>query len=189
MDYFDNEKNVQEYIEMFKGYDGSELINELRKYVKDDALVLELGMGPGFDLDILKKYYNIIGSDKSKIFIDRYRKSNPDITVMQLDAIKLEINMKFDCIYSNKVMVHFTKAECIESVKKQKEILNPNGFLFHTFWNSNKTEEFDGLFFQYYTEDELKNIFIHNFNIIELKRYSEIEVEDSILIIVQNKKN
>ena len=42
---------------MAEGYDGSELIDELRNYLKDEASVLELGMGPGKDLDILNKYY------------------------------------------------------------------------------------------------------------------------------------
>lgn len=51
MSFFDNEKNVLEYIKMCEGFDGRELIQILSKYLPKDASVLELGSGPGKDLD------------------------------------------------------------------------------------------------------------------------------------------
>ena len=35
------------------------------------STLLELGMGPGKDLDLLKKTYSVTGSDSSKIFVYR----------------------------------------------------------------------------------------------------------------------
>lgn len=55
MGYFDDEKNVQNCLEMAEGYDGAELIQVLRDYLLAGASGLELGMGPGKDLDILLK--------------------------------------------------------------------------------------------------------------------------------------
>ena len=109
MGYFDSEKNVLDYLKMVEGYDGTELINELRKYLKDGSTVLEIGMGPGVDLDILKKYYKVAGSDSSKIFVERYKKQHPDADVFLLDATEISLDRKFDCIYSNKVLIHLTK--------------------------------------------------------------------------------
>jgi trans-aconitate methyltransferase len=118
MGYFDNEKGVQEYIKIAEGYDGAELIKELRPYLKYGATILELGMGPGKDLDILKKYYKATGSDISLFFIERYKKQYPNADVLQLDARSLRLNRRFDCIYSNKVLIHLTKKECHKSLKK-----------------------------------------------------------------------
>ena len=187
MGYFDNEKGVQEYIKMAKGYDGSELINELRHYLKDGATVLEIGMGPGVDLDILKKYYKVTGSDGSQVFVDRYKKQHPKSDVFQLDAKSLDINRRFDGIYSNKVLIHLTKKECQDSLRKQKTIINPNGLLFHSFWYGDKTEEYNGLLFVYYTEDELRNMIKNDYDILKIQRYTEMKRNDSIYLLLQKK--
>ena len=43
---------------MAEGFDGRELIEILKKYLSKGSTVLELGMGPGKDLDILNKNYS-----------------------------------------------------------------------------------------------------------------------------------
>ena len=53
MGYYDSEKNVKAYLEMADGYDGADLIAVLERYLPTGASVLELGMGPGKDLDLL----------------------------------------------------------------------------------------------------------------------------------------
>ena len=67
MMYFDDEKNVAEYIKMADGYDGREFIPILRAHLEDNATVLELGMGPGKDFELLSKYFRVTGSDRSHI--------------------------------------------------------------------------------------------------------------------------
>jgi len=84
--FFDTEKGVQEYIKMAEGYDGVELIRILQKYLPANSTVLELGMGPGKDMDILKKLYIVTGSVNSQIFLDKYKKNNPDADLLLLDA-------------------------------------------------------------------------------------------------------
>jgi len=54
MGFFDIEKGVEQYIKMAEGYDGAELIKILQKYLPKDSTVLELGIDPGKDMDILK---------------------------------------------------------------------------------------------------------------------------------------
>jgi cyclopropane fatty-acyl-phospholipid synthase-like methyltransferase len=188
MGYFDNKKNVQNYIKMINGYDGRELINELKNFLKKDSTLLELGMGPGKDLDILKKFYKVTGSDNSQIFLERYKKQNPNAEVIKLDAKSLEINRKFDCIYSNKVLIHLTKEECNESLKKQKEILNQDGILFHSFWHGNKIEKHHGLLFVYYKEKELKKMVENDYDILKIQKYNEFKKDDSIYLVVKRKK-
>lgn len=187
MGFFDNKKNVQEYIDMVEEYDGTEIIETLRTYLPKNSTVLELGMGPGKDLDLLSKYYNVTGSDSSQIFIDRYKKNHPKATVIKIDATDIKINQKYDCIFSNKVLIHLTKDECQKSFHQQKEILNSKGILFHTFWHGDKIEKHHDLLFTYYSEDELKKMVEKNYTILKMDRYTEFKENDSILMILQLK--
>jgi cyclopropane fatty-acyl-phospholipid synthase-like methyltransferase len=189
MGYFDDEKNVKDYIKMLEDYDYDPmvLINILKKHLKKGSTLLELGMGPGQDLDILRKYFNVTGSDSSQIFLNRYLKKHPESDIIMIDAKDIKIKRKFDCIYSNKVLIHLTKEECYSSFKQQNNILNSNGILFHTFWYGKKTEKYHDLLFTYYTEDELRNMIREKYNIISISRYTEDKKDDSILVIVQRK--
>jgi cyclopropane fatty-acyl-phospholipid synthase-like methyltransferase len=187
MGYFDNEKNVRDYIKMIddSDYDPMFIIDNLRKYLKNGSSLLELGMGPGHDFDILRNYYKVTGSDSSQIFLNMYKEKNPESDILKIDAKDIKIKRKFDCIYSNKVLIHFSKEECLSSFKQQKNILNNEGILFHTFWYGTKTEKYQGLLFTYYTEDELINMVKEDFNIVNIEKYTEDKKDDSILIVLQ----
>jgi len=65
MGFFDTEKGVDEYLKMAEGYDGTKLIKILQEFVPEKSTVLELGMDPGKDLDILSKTFTVTGSDYS----------------------------------------------------------------------------------------------------------------------------
>ncbi|MHA1186278.1 MAG: methyltransferase domain-containing protein, partial [Candidatus Heimdallarchaeota archaeon] len=96
--------------------------------------VLEIGMGPGKDFEILSEDFITTGSDKSEEFFNRYIKKNRNSDVLLLDAVTLETNRFFDCIYTNKVLHLLTKDDLDKSLKRQSEILLDNGLVFHTFW-------------------------------------------------------
>jgi len=130
MQYFHEEKNVLDYIKMAEDYDGKELIELLKKFLPEGSTILELGMGPGKDLDILSSDYIVTGSDFSNIFIQLYRKKNKNADLLLLDAITIKTKRKFDCVYSNKVLIHLTTQELMKSLKRQRNVLNPNGLVF-----------------------------------------------------------
>ena len=187
MGFFDTAKGVEQYIKMAKGYDGAELIKILQKYLSKNSTILELGIGPGKDMDILKKSYTVTGSDNSQIFLDKYKKNNSDADLLLLDAITMKTDSKFDCIYSNKVLHHLTKEDLTKSFQRQKEILNPHGILFHSFWKGNKVEEMEGLLFTYYEKENLKKIVESHFEILTLETYTEMEKDDSIYVILRTR--
>lgn len=187
MTYFNDKLKVLEYIKMCQGIDGKELIDVLRIHLKEESTVLELGMGPGNDLNLLKKYYIVTGSDNSQVFLDMYKENNEDIELLFLDAITINTEKKFDCIYSNKVLQHLTKKELYQSIERQKEVLRDEGLLFHTFWRGNSEEIYDGLRFVYYEKEELIKIFQSFFRVIDINYYSEQEDKDSIYIILMKK--
>ena len=187
MGFFDTEKGVEEYIKMAEGYDGEELIKILKKYLSANSTVLELGIGPGKDMDILKKSYKVTGSDYSQVFLEKYKKNNQDADLINLNAITLQTERKFDCIYSNKVLHHLTREDLAKSFQRQKEILNPNGIAFHSFWKGTKTENMEGLLFTYYEIEDLKKLTESNFDVLVSETYTEIETNDSIFTVLKIK--
>ena len=187
MGWYNSKKNVNEYIKMAECYDGKILIVILKKFLPKGSTVLELGMGPGKDLNLLKRYYVVTGSDLSKIFLDLYKRNNQLADLLLLDAITIKTDRKFDCIYSNKVLHHLSKTELKESLKKQNIILKKDGILFHSFWKGNKEEEKLGLKFVYYTKKELTKMIDNTFEILQINEYGELEDNDSIYLILKKK--
>ena len=185
-DYYQSKKHVMEYINMAEGYDGKQLIEVLKKHLPARSTVLELGMGPGKDLDILKTHFDVTGSDNSDIFLDMYREVHPNADLIHLDAESLNTNRHFDCIYSNKVLHHLSTKKLKKSIKRQKKLLKHPGILFHSFWHGEKDEIYKGLKFVYYTKNELFNYFSDDFEIIEIETYKEMEDNDSIYVIVKS---
>ena len=170
---------------MAKGFDGQKIISELKKHLPADSNILELGMGPGTDLNILKENYRVTGSDYSEIFINRYRKTHPNADLLVLDAITLETDRKFQGIYSNKVLIHLSHEELKQSLVRQYEALLPSGIICHSFWLGDKEENYDGLRFIYYRVNKLRTLFMDKFDVITIKKYKEIDPDDSLFIIAR----
>ncbi|SMO43649.1 Methyltransferase domain-containing protein [Saccharicrinis carchari] len=187
-DFYKNRRTVEKYIQMAKGFDGRDLIQKLKLYLLPHSHVLELGSGPGADFAILRKDFNVIGSDYSTEFLNRLRMRFPKDVFIELDAAKMDTALTFDCIYSNKVLHHLTNEELECSIQRQYEMLSANGIICHSFWKGSGTENFKGMFVNNHTEASLKDFFSHYFNILELSSYKEFETEDSLLYIGSKKK-
>jgi SAM-dependent methyltransferase len=166
------------------GYDGSEFVPMLRHYLPDGATVLELGMGPGKDVEILGKYFQVTGSDKSQVFVDRYLETHPDADVVRLDACDMAIERTFDGIYSNKVLYHLNRDELRQSLKRQLALLKPGGILFHTIWVGEGGEDMKGLHFEYVAEQSFAEL-LEDGVIVEATRYAEMEPDDSIYFVAK----
>ncbi len=190
MNFFMKEENVDKYIKMVKDYDSSEIINKLRQYLKEGSSLLELGMGPGKDLEMLSKFYKVVGSDNSPVFIDKFNSKGTSIEVILLDAIEMNTEKKFDCIYSNKVLQHLTKKDFMKSLKNQIKNLNNNGIVFMTLWKGTHREEieFNGeIRFTYYLEEDIREIVKDDYEIVKLESYTEEANEDSLLAVLRKK--
>ena len=187
MGYFDNQMNVDAYIRTTESVDGRKLVEALRKYLEKGSSVLELGMGPGKDFEILSEFFQITGSDNSKLFLEQYRRRNPGAELVLLDAVTMNINIRFDGIYSNKVLHHLAREEIRESFKAQANVLKNRGILFHSFWYGNREEKFPGLRIVYYTEETFGEIIGDEYEIVTSERYSELEQDDSIFFVLRKR--
>lgn len=187
MGYYDSEQHVNEYISIAEGYDGRELIGRLHEFLEPASTVLELGMGPGKDLEILAEKYRVTGSDVSEVFLKLYRESNPNAVVLKLDAVTIDVDTTFDCIYSNKVLYHLSADDLHRSLERQQAVLNDEGIIVHSFWRGSGTERQSDLLFVYYTEDDLQRMIETTYETLVLETYSEMEENDSLLLIARRK--
>jgi len=185
MGFFDTEEGVLEYEQMADGYDGRDLITRLKTHVLEGSSVLELGMGPGKDLDILRESYNAVGSDNSSVFLNRYRARSQSPDLIELDAVSLDTARTFDAIYSNKVLHHLTREDLAQSLRRQLDLLNPGGVALHALWYGDKEEEHSGLRFTYYTEDTFAALMPASFTLVEQQRYAELEEGDSFFVVLK----
>lgn len=187
MGFYDDEETANEYIAMAEDYDGSLLINVLSKHLSKNSTVLELGMGPGQDLEALSQRYQVTGSDNSQFFLDRYRQLHPSADLLELDAVTLNTQRKFDCICSNKVLHHLTLEDLRLSLARQHFLLPEQGLVMHSFWNGEGVKEMKDLKFHYYTKTALEDLFQHNFEIIDVVAYEELETDDSLYVVARAK--
>lgn len=185
--YYKTKESVEEYIKLAKDVNGAPLIKKLEGVLPTNSTLLEIGSGPGTDWSILNKSYNVIGSDNSEVFLNHLINEHPNGKFLKLDATTLKTSIKFDGIYSNKVMHHLSDAELVDSIKKQHEILKPNGIICHSFWKGHGSEVFKGLFVNYHNKSNLEGFFDDRFEILLIEDYNEFDKEDSILLIAKKK--
>ncbi len=186
MKFYNDPAKVDEYEKMCAEYNGEELYKVLAKHLKKEATLLELGCGPGNDVANLRKEYAVTGSDLSDEFLQRCRKRFTDLPFMKLDAVSINTEQTFDCIFSNKVLHHLTVDALEKSLLRQKEVLKPNGIFAHTFWIGDKEFTMEGMLFIFHNREKLLSLIAEHFTILEAYDYQEFEAGDSIFIIAKN---
>ena len=184
-EYYKTKASVEEYIKLAKDVNGKQLIEKFKQTLPSNSTILEIGSGPGTDWKILNEFYDVTGSDNSNEFLNYLVSKNPKGKFLELDAISLKTNMKFDGIYSNKVLHHLKDSELIDSVKRQNEILNSNGIICHSFWKGNGSEIFKGLFVNYHSIQTLTKAYKNYFEILSIEEYKEFDENDSLLLLAR----
>ena len=140
--FFLNEDNVKQYMDMTADYDGQWFFEQFKKYIPHNNKVLELGMGPGKDLENIRRNYDVVGSDYSFIFAELYKRRHPEVKIMVLDAVTIKTEGMFDTIYSNKVLHHLTPDDLKASIARQAQMLKKDAVILHTFWIGNGADEY-----------------------------------------------
>eukprot|EP00803_Ostreobium_quekettii_P003728 evm.model.scf_1587.1 EVM.evm.TU.scf_1587.1 scf_1587:10789-12937(+) len=163
----------------------------LSRHVPAGASVLELGMGPGKDLDLLLgRGYRATGSDRSETFLEMYRGARGEgADVELLDAVTIETDRRFDAVYTNKVLHHLTEEQLDASLARQWEVTNAGGFGVHTFWLGDKASEvrFGSLLFTYYTKEALvrKVTKENKWVVVEATVYKDCKEDDSLCVVLR----
>ena len=180
-----NKIKSNEYRNTSTGEDGSRLITILQNHLPESSSLLLLGIGSGGDFRLLSNYYNVTGSDFSKLLLSVYQKSHPDSDLLVLDLIELDTERKFDCIYSNKVLHQMSETDFSQSLHNQLKILNTGGYIIHSFWCGNREEDHHGLKWVYYTEETLAKQIPTEFEIIGINTYKDKIDHDSLYVLLR----
>ena len=186
--YYHTKESVEEYIKLARDHDGNQNIIRLKEFLPAGSDLLEIGSGPGTDWKILSESYHVVGSDFSKEFLKHLQAYFPDGEFADLDASTLDTDRTFDGIYSNKVLHHLEDEALEASIKRQFEILNPDGIVCHTFWRGEDSEIYNDLFVNYHTDAGIRTLFEDRFDPLLIRFYKEFEDGDSILYIGKKKK-
>ncbi len=122
------------YIAARKGVEASILVDALASLLPGGSTLLELGMGPGKELVKLSRHFRVTGSDNSQGFLEIFAGSHPSVQLLNLDAVTIETDLTFDCIFSNKVLHHLSRDDLLASFDRQRRVVKLGGLLFHSFW-------------------------------------------------------
>lgn len=187
MSFYNSEQGVNRYVKMCEGYDGSELYALMVQHIPKDSWLLEIGAGPGNDIDFLASQYHYIGSDASSHFLTHLQERFPTHPFIPLDAESIALDTTVDCFFSNKVLHHLSVDALEKSLLQQAELLSPKGFIAHSFWLGSGSETIEGLLFQYYETEALLSMLSEHFNVLAIHTYGEIEANDSLFVIAQKR--
>lgn len=182
---YDTADGVEAYATMAEGYDGRTHIEQLHRLLARGSEVLELGIGPGVDLDMLAERFAVVGSDLSQAFLDRYARRRPDVVLMQLDAITIDTDRRFDCIYSNKVLQHLNSEQLTRSLRRQCEVVRPGGLLLHGLWAGTTAEHHGGLHGTRYLPESFDAVVPDTLEVVECTFYAEMCADDSLRVVLR----
>jgi cyclopropane fatty-acyl-phospholipid synthase-like methyltransferase len=182
---YDNAEGVEQYVSMAEGHDGRAHVEVLGSLIPAGATVLELGMGPGKDFDMMSVTFDVVGSDNSQAFLDRYLTNHPGVELLLLDAVCIETDLTFDAIYSNKVLQHLTIEDLRQSLARQAELVPPGGILMHGIWAGTGDEDYEGLFVQYHTCDSFRALMPSELEMVECSPYAEMDPDDSLRVVLR----
>lgn len=155
----------------------NKMIYYLSKINSQFDSILELGVGTGLlTEEIIKKikFKNYIANDLVPSSGDYVKNLIPRAKFYSGDALKLELNEKFELIISNALFQWFDDIQKVRDFCKKH--LKENGFLaFSSFSKDNFMEIRDsiGVSLPYKSLDELKNVFEKEFEIVKTFEFRE----------------
>lgn len=164
------------------------VIDTFKKRVDSSKKILELGSGTGREFYELSKYYNITGSDYSDAFLKKLKKRFKQYNFPKINALTMEIDERFDIIYSNKVLQHLLPDQLKESLKQQYNTLNSEGLLIHAMWKGDpvipRPGKLPDVIYEKSDIEKIKGKFI----IEDYTEYSEIKENDSFIIVLKKQE-
>lgn len=183
------EKYAKEYVNQ-KNADSNDniikqkhaMLSNCLKGVPKSGRLFEIGSGSGEDAAYIQSlgYSNLIVSDVADSFINILRKKG--FSPIKFNLLKNDFPEKYDFIHCWAVLMHFTKKEAGESIKKiYNSLIDGGKVLFCVKTSKDKAEEWkrlsekDGeIYFSFWSKDELE-LFLNQvgFKKIEIWGYGD----------------
>jgi len=149
----------------------SEIDVLVKKYVKDNQKILDVGCGNGRLFSILKdKNIDYLGTDNCKELVDIASEKYKDCDRGRFeveDLLEMNFDKEFDVVFIIAVLQHIPSEELrLEALKKIKRVLKPGGYLLMLNWN----------FFQ---KNKIKYVNENNKSLLEGK--SDLDKNDTLI--------
>jgi 2-polyprenyl-3-methyl-5-hydroxy-6-metoxy-1,4-benzoquinol methylase len=174
LEYYEN--NFDKLVDRYEKANLDFIHNIILNNTKKEDFILELGFGSGRELNFLFKngYKNLYGIDGSEKFVDfvrqRFKSDNFKVSILP----EINIDKKFDFIYSIAVIMHLPVSSYEKLIKNISDRLKPGGRVFISF-SLGKRDDRERDFYEV-DENLLENIFKkHN-----IYRQNEIITTDSL---------
>jgi len=124
------ETNAKEYITQYPCHNSDFVDSWIEKSLQNiakNAEVLEIGSGTGIAAKFIENLgYKIQVSDAAESFV-KYLQENGFPNARYFNVITDEFWQNFDYVLADAVLLHFTKGEVKETIKKVYDALNPGG--------------------------------------------------------------
>jgi len=137
-------------------------IDKALSYISKSSKILEIWTWAWRDADYIESLgYNLQRSDFPDSFIEYNRKKWKDI--IKLNVLDIEVKEKYDFIFANAVLLHFTKQEVNSILSSVRNILNESWILTFSLkkWEWEKFNDAKvewPRFFKYRQNEEIKNM-------------------------------
>jgi len=123
--------------------------------------ILDLGSGAGQDTLTLKRYgVHVQGLDISEEMLAIAQETVHDVSFQKGDFRNLPYPDKiFDGIWANMSLLHLDKKDLPVALSQVRRVLGDTGVLYASFLTEGEDGFIDGLYYAFYSPDELRQIF------------------------------
>lgn len=177
IDYY--EKYAERFFETTVLADMHDVYQPFLSLVKPRGRILDLGCGSGRDSRYFIRHgYQVEALDGSPA-LARLASEYIGQEVICGRIEELEYDQEFDGIWACASLVHIEKKDMPEILKKLKRALNLEGILYISLKYGEGEGVKDGRFFNYYDEDQLREVFngLKDLKIIKLFRTKDVRQE------------
>lgn len=153
-------KNAAAFCEGTVGVDMSHLYEVFLRHIPEGGRILDLGCGSGRDsLEFLRKGYSVEAIDGSSE-LARLASEYIGQTVRCMDFEELDYEAEFDGVWACASLLHASKSLLPSVLGKIHRALVPGGILYFSFKRGDSERMAGERFFNDYTEDTVKDLFI-----------------------------
>ena len=148
-------QNADAFIEGTQNADMSEQYRHFLKYLSPNCKLLDLGCGSGRDSAYFSSLdFQVTAVDGSEELCKRVKES------YGIDAIctgfeNISFVSEFDAVWACASLLHVTKADMPDVLRKVSTALKPGGILYASFKYGSEERVVNGRFFNDYTENNL----------------------------------
>jgi cyclopropane fatty-acyl-phospholipid synthase-like methyltransferase len=170
------EKNFDKLVDRYEKVNLDFIHRIILDNTKKDDFILELGFGSGREINFLIKneYKNLYGIDGCNKFVEfvrkRFNSSNFKVSILP----EININKKFDFIYSIAVIMHLSPSSYEKLTKNISDRLKSGGRVFISF-SLGKRDDRERDFYE--VDEKLLETIFRKYNIYKQK---EIVIQDAL---------